>query len=150
MEAGLPGPFTFDVEDVMDQSLRFGTRVCGDLMPSVVRTDAEQGADGRSGYGTNRTVFRNPRGNQNYYALYHTTAGGSKIEQEYSTDGTTWSNTPQVVIDSPPTHLRPLVFDVKIHDTGSILEIFVAATLNTAYPAGAAILYCYGYIGGFG
>jgi hypothetical protein len=82
--------------------------------------------------GTQRAVFRNPRGNKRYYVFSQQAAG--TVEYEWSSDGSTWTNTP-VTIDAGDS------FDVKMLDDGSQLEVWVAIHTNTT------ILYKRGVIG---
>jgi hypothetical protein len=92
--------------------------------------------------GQNRTVFRNPRGLKNYYAFYANVAGA--VESEYSINGINWSNAPQ----------QPIFFgfgssvnalDVKIHDDGSQLEVWL---VSVGEDSGTWLsMYAYGTIG---
>jgi hypothetical protein len=75
-------------------------------------------------FGNNRIVFRNPRGNKNYYVFYTDDGTYSEIRAEYSTDGTTWTNSPQTVYTSAASS-NDISFDVKIYDTGTLLDVYL-------------------------
>ena len=77
--------------------------------------------------GCNRLVFRNPRGNKYYYAIY-TDLLNYDIHLEYSTNGTTWSNAAQLIFDEPINYFS---FDMKIYDSGSDLKIFLIILNDT-------------------
>lgn len=83
---------------------------------SLVHTASNTGVN----RGVNRMVFRNPRGNKYYYCIYKTDITYN-IKLEYSTDGTTWTNTVQAVYSAGST----MQYDVKIYDSGSDLKIFL-------------------------
>ena len=68
-----------------------------------------------------RKTFRNPRGLEYWYVLYHRTPTNTEIDYEYSTDGTTWSNTIGVVENSGGAQPYDGDFDVEIYDNGTSL-----------------------------
>lgn len=92
--------------------------------------------------GQNRTVFRNPRGNKNYYALSMDWTSQGNIISEYSVNGVSWGNTPQEVI----SWINGASFDVKIRDDGSQLEVWVAS-IGLHSPDVRQTKYVYGTIG---
>lgn len=76
--------------------------------------------------GNTRTVFQNPRGNKYWYAFYRDSS--SNLILEYSTNGSSWSNSPQTVFNY--SNGTVVNFDMKIYDTGSDLKIFVVLTTS--------------------
>lgn len=73
--------------------------------------------------GQNRLVFQNPRGNKYYYAFYLTDDANSRLKSEWSSDGSSWGNTP----DEPIGAVNSVeAIDVKIHDDGSQLVVWIA------------------------
>ena len=87
--------------------------------------------------GQHRTTFRNPRGNKNYYSFYMGDTSNN-ITSEYSVDGILWSNTPQEFM----SFINADSFDVKIHDDGSQLEVWVVGMgLHSASLAQTKYVY---------
>lgn len=99
--------------------------------------------EGPNANGLLRLVFRNPRGNKNYYALYAKYSGSpAGFVSEYSSDGTTWSNTPQQLNSSGSLRRG----DAKIYDDGSQLVIFVAYRVDI-FSGNSDLYYRRGIIG---
>jgi hypothetical protein len=95
-------------------------------MPAYVH--AAQSLNLRESRGNHRTVFRNPRGNKRYYAFFFEQISGSndQIQYEWSSDGADWTNTTQVAVTKEGIQS----FDVKFHDDGSQLVVFIAYRTN--------------------
>jgi hypothetical protein len=100
--------------------------------------------------GRNRTVFRNPRGTGRYYSFYIDVDGSSNVAvvYEYSITGVIWSTAAVTVIDFGADASGGEVhdFDVKIHDDGSQLEVWVVAIGYDATDTAAQTKYVYGTI----
>ena len=86
--------------------------------------------------GQHRSVFRNPRGNKRYYAVYIDPESPFDLQYEWSSNGTTWTNSPIDIV----ANWSPVSFDVKIFDDGSQLEVRVVFT------SVSTIRYVYGVI----
>lgn len=104
--------------------------------------------------GQNRVVFRNPRGLKRYYSLYISDgvllSPQASVRAEYSVDGIDWSggsNTTMFwsgVYDVSVGEVH--AFDVKIRDTGSRLEIFVAGIGYNSLTSDYQLKYCRGVL----
>ena len=68
--------------------------------------------------GQHRTCFRNARGLKYYYSFYYDTAN-SELRYETSAGGVTWGSAAAVTTDDPDC------FDVKYHNDGSQMEVWV-------------------------
>ncbi len=74
--------------------------------------------------GQHRIVFRDfrPTSNENYYVIYEETSFEALLI-EWSSDGTTWSNTQTVIQDLTSATIDS--FDAKVRDTGTELHVYV-------------------------
>ena len=87
-------------------------------MPSEVQNAG--GKYNNIGKGQNRLVFRNPRGNKRFYAVYDE-IDFAKLAYEWSSNGTTWTNAQVIIEDTSVLN----AFDVKIQDDGSQLVVYI-------------------------
>jgi hypothetical protein len=92
--------------------------------------------------GTNRLVFRNPRGDQRYYAFY---VNSNQAYYEWSVDGIDWTNAIQTITANPVNDLVDCM-DVKIHDNGSSLTVFVIMIVEDDSAGNHNLMYRRGTI----
>lgn len=76
--------------------------------------------------GQHRTAFRNPRGNKRYYAMFK----GDGVTSHYlyyrwSTTGDSWAASPPSILNYGTSEGNIHSYDVKIHDDGSQLEVWI-------------------------
>ena len=77
--------------------------------------------------GNNRSCFRNPRGRKRFYQFYNND-NGSDVHTFYyrwSEDGKNWSANQEIDQDDVTSFANNIVFDVKIHDTGTLLDVYI-------------------------
>jgi hypothetical protein len=107
-------------------------------MPVEVRSTSNLGLT----KGQNRVVFRNPRGNKNYYVFY---TNSNQAYYEWSSDGVDWTETVGTITANPTNDVVECI-DVKIYDNGSSLTVFVVMALFDNSAGGTDLLYRRGTI----
>lgn len=101
--------------------------------------------------GQNRVTFRNPRGLKRYYTFYVTNGvqglTPATVSYRYSTDGITWVVGGGVIIFADGGVVATVdAFDVKMHDDGSQLEVWIAAVGYDGFDTDYQTKYKYGTI----
>lgn len=112
-------------------------------MTSIVQA----GVDGLGlSKGQHRTVFRNPRGLKYYYSFYvYAPIGVQEVYYKASADGRLWGGSVSALTRGDGSDVWNS-FDVKIHDDGSQLEVWIVGVCDSGSSGNYETLYRYGTI----